>query len=365
MDDVPEARTLSRSDLEAIVRSIEPTWTVREARPAERGFCSVYRVETANGETVDGETTRTLYVKASPDGRPWAIPSEARLQAVLATHTSIPVPEVVGVVDDHETLPTPAYLMHALPGEDVAYERVGRLDDDALGRLARETGQYLAELHSVPAVDAFGHVRYDGPQLRGEQPDGDPATLTVGEPRAAWSTYFQERVDRALERHVDSGLSALTPDLARWFEAGVEALEGPFDPVLGRNDHGLHNLLIDPDTGEITAVLDWGYTLAVPAAYDFEFAVYLYSGAFLAGVPDVPDRRSLVREEMRAGYRSVAPDRAEAVSTPRPLYAAMAMVRIMNDFHHLDVPEDAEKTVREYIRADVRTLLERSPADCI
>ncbi|MFP8958268.1 phosphotransferase family protein [Natrialbaceae archaeon A-CW3] len=360
MDDVPDSRVLSNSDLEALVRTIEPTWTVREATPVERGFCSVYRVETS-----DGESTRTLYVKASPDGRDWAIPTEARLQAVLETHTSIPVPEVVGIVDDHETLPTPAYLMHARPGEDVAYERVGRLDDDALGRLARETGQYLAELHSLPAVDAFGHVRHDGPELCGEQPDGDPEILTVGKPRAAWPTYFRERVDQALERHADSQFSDLTADLSRWFERGIDSLEGPFDPVLGRNDHGLHNLLIDPETGEITAMLDWGYTLAVPAAYDFEFAVYLYSGAFLAGLPDVSDRRSLVRAAMRLGYQAVAPDRVEAVSTPTPVYTAMAMVRIMNDFHHLDVPEDGERAVRKHIRTDVRTLLERSPADCV
>ena len=354
MDEIPEAREISDSTIEEMVQSAEPAWEFREAVPTERGFCSVYQVIVA-----DGGTTRDLYLKASPDGQAWSIPTEARLQAILNAHTSIPVSEVLSVTDDHETLPTPYYLMSALPGEDVAYERVCRLEDDALGRLARETGKYLAELHTVPAVDSFGHIRHDASELNGERPSGDPANLVVGEPREDWPTYLRERVDDELDRHADSRFSDLTPELNRWFEAGIEDLEGPFEPVLGRNDHGLHNLLIDPETGEITAMLDWGYTLAVPAAFDFEFAAYLFSGAFLAGLPDVSDRRPLVREAMLSGYRTTAPDRAETVSTPEPLYEALAMVRIMNDFHRLDLPNGTEAAAMDRISADARALIDR------
>lgn len=354
MDEVPEAREISDSTLEEMVQLAEPAWELRETVPAERGFCSVYRVVVS-----DDGTTRDLYVKVSPDGQSWSIRSEARLQAVLAAHTSIPVPEVLSVTDDHETLPTPYFLMNALPGQDVAYERVGRLEDDALRQLAKETGKYLAELHSVPAVDSFGHVRHDAPNLTGGRPSGDPENLTVGEPREDWPAYLRERINDELDRHADSRFSDLTPELSRWFEEGIENLKGPFEPVLGRNDHGLHNLLIDPETGEITAMLDWGYTLAVPAAFDFEFAAYLYSGAFLAGLQGVSDRRSLVREAMQSGYRTTAPDRSEAVSTHEPLYEALAMVRIMNDFHRLDLPKGTEAAVKDRIRTDIRALLDR------
>ncbi|WP_132058400.1 phosphotransferase family protein [Halorussus amylolyticus] len=354
MDEIPAAREIPDSTLRDVVRLADPAWELREATPAERGFCSVYHLV-----VVADDATRELYLKASPDGRDWAVPTEARIQAVLRGHTSIPVPEVVAVTDGHETLPTPLYLMSALPGEEVAYERVGRFEDDALRRLARETGRYLAELHSVPAVEQFGHVRHCGPDLTSGRPEGDPANLTVGEPHEDWPTYLRARVEHELDRHADSRFSDLTPDLNRWFEAGIERLDGPFDPVLGRNDHGLHNLLVDPETGEITAMLDWGYTLAVPAAYDFEFAAYLFSGAFLAGLPDVSDRRSLVREAMLSGYRTAAPGRTESVSTPEPVYEALAMVRIMNDFAHLDLPDGTESAVMDRLRADVRALLDR------
>jgi aminoglycoside phosphotransferase (APT) family kinase protein len=355
MVDTPEARQLSAATVEEMLQMADPVWDVEDVVPAERGFCSVYRIVATREDTRED-----LYLKASPDGERWAIPDEARLQAVLDARTSIPVPEVLAIVDDHERLPTPFYLMGALPGEELPYEQVGRLDDDVLRRLARETGHHLGELHSVPAVDSFGHVRHDGPELAGDRPGGTPANLTVEDPRDEWLPYLRARVDQALDRHADSAFSAFTSELAAWFEAGIQELEGPFDPVLGRNDHGLHNLLVEPETGEITGMIDWGYTLAVPAAFDFEFAVYLFSGAFLAGLPDVSDRRSLVRESMLDGYRTAAPDIADRVEIPEPRYEALAMVRIMNDFHHLDLPEGTESDVRERIEADLRELLDGS-----
>lgn len=63
MDDVPEARTIPNAVLATMLRAVEPDWELREATPAERGFCSVYRVVASDGNR------RELYAKASPDGR--------------------------------------------------------------------------------------------------------------------------------------------------------------------------------------------------------------------------------------------------------------------------------------------------------
>jgi aminoglycoside phosphotransferase (APT) family kinase protein len=353
MDEIPAARDISEPTLSAMLGAVDPSWTLQSATPAERGFCTVYRLDVAT----DG-TTETLYLKSSPDGNPWSIPTEARLQAVLDAHTSIPVPEVLGAVDDHDSFPTPFYLMRALPGSDVDYEHVARFEDDALRRLARQTGDHLAELHSLSPVDRFGHARHDGPELAGERPSGDLDTLTVGDAHDDWPTYLRTRVERELDRHADSRFADLTPELEAWFDAEIDALDGPFDPVLGRNDHGLHNLLVDPERGDVTAVLDWGYTLAVPAAYDVAFATYLYSGAFLAGLPDVRDRRPLVREALLDGYRDAAPEAVDAVAAPEPAYEALAMVRIMNDFEHLTLPDGTETAVMDRIRSDVQALLD-------
>lgn len=352
MDEVPEARELSTATVEEVLGLVEPTWEVTSVRRAERGFSTVYRID------LDGDDPE-LYLKASPDGGAWGIPVEARLQAVLCDHTSIPVPEVLGALDEHERLPTPSYVMRAMPGEELPYEHVVRFDDGSLRRLARETGQYLAELHSLP-VDGFGHVRHRDADRRGGRPSGAPSSLTVDE-ASSWPAFLREYVERELDRHGDGRFADLTAEIERWVDAGIEGLDGPFDAVLGRNDHGLHNLLVDPTTGEITAMLDWGYTLAVPRAFDVEFAIYLYSGAFLAGLPDASDRRTLVREAVVDGYRRVDPAAAAEIATPTPLYELIAMLRIMNDFQHLDVPAESERRVEERIRTDAMALLEDDP----
>lgn len=353
MDEVPDTRSIPESTLARMVERVDPDWTLRSATPTERGFCSVYRLVLD-----DGNEQRTLYLKASPDGERWSIPTEARVLAALDAHTDIPVPEVVGAVDHDDELPTPYYLMTALPGAALDYERVARLDDDALRRLTRETGRHLAALHTVPAVEAFGTVRHDGPTLAGPAPDGDPATLTVADPHEEWASALRSYAETELDRLADSSFADSHATVAPWVLDRIDDLDGPFDPVLCRNDHGLHNLLVDPDTGAVRAALDWGYTLATPAAFDFELAVYIYGGAFFAGLADVEDRRPLVREAALSGYRAVAPERVAAVSSPTPLYQVLAAVRVMNDFGHLDVPDGHESAVREWIAADVRARLE-------
>jgi aminoglycoside phosphotransferase (APT) family kinase protein len=353
MDQVPEARAIPESTLSTMLRRVCPEWELQVATASERGFCTVYHVVVGN----DG-ARRELYVKASPDGRAYGVPTEARIQAVLHDRTSIPVPEVFGVVDDHHTLPSPYYVMAALDGAERPYGRVGRLDDGTLERLAKETGRYLGELHGVPAVENFGHVRHDGPSSAGDRPARDPDALSAGDPKEEWPAFLRVYAESELDRLADSRFSALEPSLRRWLVDYVDDLQGSFEAVLGRNDHGLHNLLVDPGSGGIAAMLDWGYTLAVPSAFDFEFAVYIYSGAFLAGLSGVPDRRGRVREAMLSGYGETAPDRVETLVDPDPCYRALATVRVANDFGALELPAGSEGEVADGIRQQLRSLFE-------
>lgn len=349
-------RDLSVATVRRMVELVAPEWTVLEATPAEGGFCAVYRIDVETGTS-----TRTCFLKAATDGEEWGIPADARIAATLGARTSIPVPEVLGVVDDHPELPSPFHLTTGMPGCALPYEAVGQLPDGVLRTVARDVGACLGELHGVDAIDSFGYVDRDpGRRLAGEPPSGTVAELAVRDGSDSWPAYLRGYAERELERHADSRFSALTPRLESWCEEQIEALTGPFSPALGRNDHGLHNLLVDPDTGEVTAMLDWAYTLAVPPAFDLGFAEYLFGGSFLSGLPDVPDRRSTVREAMRAGYRSTAPERAEAAAAYPPLYELLAMVRVMNDFGTLvpELPEGTEDAVAEGLEEDVESVVE-------
>ena len=341
--------------IERMVELVDPAWTVREAARAERGFCRVYRlvVETP-------ERPRECYLKAAPEDADAGVAADARILAVLGEHTRIPVPDVLGTVDGHPDLPAPFYLMTPMPGSERPYEAVGRLPDDTVRTLADETGRYLGEAHLVDAVGSFGHVDRDPARpLDGDRPAGTVPDLAVRDGCESWPTFLRTYVERELDRHAGSRFGHLTPRLRDWCGERIEALSGPFSPVLGRNDHGLHNLLVDPDTGEVTAMLDWAYTLAVPPAFDLGFATYLYGGAFLAGLPDVRDRRHLVHEALSAGYRETAPGLADAVRDRNPFYEVLAAVRVMNDFERLAprLPDGTEGAVADRIGADVGAML--------
>lgn len=345
--------TLPARTVEEMLGVVDPDWSLRSATPAERGFCQVYRVTVERGD-------QTLYLKATPGENGGGIPADARLLALLDRETAIPVPEVLGAVDEHDTLPAPFYVMTAMPGSDLPYERVGRLPGGALGRLARQVGASLAELHGIEGLDSFGRVVHhpDRP-LAGDSPDGTVAELSV-EGSDTWADFLRAWVDRELRRHADSRFDHLTPAIREWCERRHSGVENPARPVLGRNDHGLHNLRLDGETGDVQAMLDWAYTLAVTPSFDVEYAVYLFSGAFLAGLPDVRDRREHVRETLLAGYRSRAPDRVDAVRDPTPLYELLAAVRVMNDFDQLRLPDGTENQVASALADDVRAMLEDS-----
>jgi aminoglycoside phosphotransferase (APT) family kinase protein len=350
MDGDADAGTLQR-----MVDLVDPAWRVTAATPAERGFCRVYRLVVESHEE-----SRECFLKAAPAGAEAGIGADARILSVLDRHTSIPVPAVLGVVDDHPEVPSPFYLMTTMPGEELPYERVGWFPDEALEVLARDVGAALGELHRIDAVDSFGYVDRDPTRtLDGGRPSGAVGDLRVRDGADSWEAYLREYTARELERHADTRFDALTPRLEAWFDERIDRLDGPFTPVLGRNDHGLHNLLVDPESGGITAMLDWAYTLAVPPSFDFTFAAYLFGGAFMSALSGVQDRRDLVRDAMRSGYRSTAPDLAGTVATGRPIYEVLARVRVMNDFDRLapKLPDGTGSDVADGLRADAESVL--------
>lgn len=347
-------RDLSEATVREQVAVVDPTATVETVESVERGRSAVVAVTVERGDETVG-----WFLKLAPEADDGGIPADARLSTLLGDRTDIPVPGVHGVVDDHPDLPTPYVVTTAVDGAALEYAEVGWLSDDALARLARETGTALGQLHALDAVDSFGLVRpAEDRSYTGERPAGGVDDLAVDGPDS-WTDWLDSWLARELDRHADSRFGDLTPELRSWAESRLSAVEEPTRPVLGRNDHGLHNLLVDSETGEMRAMLDWAYSLAVAPAFDFHYAEYIYGGRYLAGIEGVPDRQSLVREAMLAGYRSAAPEVAETVAEPRPLYDLLASMRVMIDFDLLapQLPDGTSEAVAERLRVDTERLL--------
>ncbi|MEF8812476.1 MAG: phosphotransferase [Halovenus sp.] len=248
---------------------------------------------------------------------------------------------------DDERLPTPFYLMRALPGEELAYERVSRLEDDVLGRVARDIGRYLGELHSVPAVERFGHVRHDGPELAGGRPGGDPATLSVGNPRDTWQEFLRAYADRELDRHADSPRAA-QPARRPGRRGDRDARLGVHACRAGRLRRRVRRLPLQ------RGVSGWAARRPGPAPARPRGTILSDGSHDILLVPRGASEsiNSSVRQ-----YNVGLPERADALASPEPLYEALAMVRVMDYFEHLSTPDGSEGVVMDRIEADARELL--------
>lgn len=349
-------RSIPRETIARMIRTSNPEWELEDAVPAERGHTAVYHTEI----DMDGGVRRCV-LKASPDDLAHGIVAESRLLALLDDRTSIPVPAVIAVVDDHDDLPTPFFLMEAMPGTALPYRETGLVSDRVLRRIARQTGEYLGELHSVDAVASFGAVSYDrSARLVGGQPAVGVDRFGVENGFDSWSAFLSASVDPELDTLETSRFADLAPRIRSGIRDRIQSLTGSFAPVLGRIDHGVHNLLVRPEDGDIEAVIDWGFTLAVTPGYDLQTVEWVLSGAVLSPLPDASDRRALVRDAMADGYRETAPYPSGEMAEHGTLYELMAVLRALN---HLDegvakVPEGSEETVATGLRTDVERILE-------
>lgn len=356
-------RSIPEDSIVRMVELVEPTVTIRDAELAVAGSQSVYHL---NIEADRGSDEWVL--KAPRDESSVDIGTEARLLTTVAEHTSIPVPEVIGLVDTHETFPTPYLVMERLPGENLPKRAIGALSDDTLERIARESGRYLAELHQLDGPSGFGLITTEPDRsLVGERPAGELEQLRVTDLQgtsatdtSAWPRVFRAWAEDTLSRIESTQFGDLTDDVRPVLEELIDRMDDSYLPVIGRVDHGLHNLLIEPDTGEITGVIDWAFTMSIPATYDVVCVEANLAMDPWSMHPSTPDRRELVRSGIRDGYLEIAgSDVAERTEQQRSAYLLLALLRAME---HLDMMPEfvmrgaSERERQESIQAYRRTV---------
>lgn len=344
---------LATADLERALAAIGSDWRLRGADAVEAGHHAVYRLSVA---TPDGD--RTCYLKATPPGKAPTVDTEARLLAVLGDHTGIPVPAVRGVVDEHGDLPAPFVLTEAMPGAAVSRTELPAVESAFLRGIARQVGRHLAELHGLDAVESYGFLTHGGPTLRGEAPAGDLDSIAVADPIPDWRVRCHDWADGTLERVGDTRFADVVPDADPVLRDRIDGLDGSFEPALARIDQALENGLFAD--GDLTAMLDWEFTIAATPAYDVEAVVWSLAGGPYLFAPEVPDRRELVREAVLAGYSErgsgdvTAQLRANG-DCYRLLAVLRSMVHLRDWFDLFDL--DGVDAAAEAVRADLARLL--------
>lgn len=167
---------------------------------------------------------------------------EARILAALRD-TAVPVPRILGVSDDREVCDAPLVLMEHVEGQVLDHAAIARtLSPRRRNDLARSLVNTLATVHTVDLAavglsDLASHKPYAARQLK------------------RWSSQWEKSKTRESPE-----LDDLT-DRLRAHEPPQREL------TLVHGDFHLNNLITDPDTGQVRAVLDWELaTLGDPLA---------------------------------------------------------------------------------------------------
>jgi aminoglycoside phosphotransferase (APT) family kinase protein len=157
----------------------------------------------------------------------------------------LPVPEVLEVRRADEATGMPALLVTSfLPGERLEL-LLPRLADAERATLGRSIGDLLADLGGMPTLSTGPFV--DGRLTIGSfEPDLDglPAAVELAESRLGW--WSPDELTGLREVAVDA--QALLDTVGR--------------RVLVHSDFNAKNLLVDPDSLEVTGLLDWEYAHA-------------------------------------------------------------------------------------------------------
>jgi aminoglycoside phosphotransferase (APT) family kinase protein len=184
---------------------------------------------------VDGE----LVVRFAREPDPARLDREARLLALVAGVSPLRVPVPRFVAPDlgclgYDRLPgTP--LLDVRPAQRSAWAEP----------VAAELGRLLTAVHAVPSNLVAGLVDCDD----------EPAAGWLAEAGALYRTVAAV-VPQPYRRPVEAFLAAPPP------AAG-------YAPVFCHNDLGVEHVLVDPATGAVTGVIDWGDAAVADPAYDF------------------------------------------------------------------------------------------------
>lgn len=160
---------------------------------------------------------------------------EFRTLSFLAGH-QFPAPEPLALCSDESVLGVPFQILRYVPGLVISDELTsGRLTAGQAGRACRELIHTLARLHRIP-----------------------PPALAPGRSASA-AHYLRRQLARWTQQwqHTKTRDLLTFAQLARWLQEAVGRVPEDRQVTVVHGDYRLDNLVLDPATLDVRAVLDW------------------------------------------------------------------------------------------------------------
>ncbi|MDQ1912667.1 aminoglycoside phosphotransferase family protein [Paenibacillus sp. GD4] len=173
---------------------------------------------------------------------------EIQLLPRLIPHVKAAIPEFVHVGKQDNGMPFVGY--RKLPGQLLGEDELPSLSDEAQNRLAAQIAVFMEEVSSFPV----GWAREAGVPERCMKTDCINLWTDVQE-------QVFPRLDEALQRYIASRFESYlgNPDYFRYVPA---LIHGDLSP-----DH----FLIDPNTGDLTGIIDFGDAVVCDRDYDYVY----------------------------------------------------------------------------------------------
>jgi aminoglycoside phosphotransferase (APT) family kinase protein len=266
---------ISDETLAEMVRHLRSSWSLEKIERVEEGVNSTVALD-VNSPTGNRRTV----LKAITSSHPLAADrarAEPIVLSLLQRETAVPVPTVFDICDDHETYPTPYFLMEYVDGETISAADVPNLSFDIRETIFREAGLNLAGLHTLGPLGEVG-------DLVGE--DGEVSVLDAPESPSyeVFHDWLLESYEETLDQLLEDGgyfpeltenpnrFDDLVPEIRRYLKETIPDLPAPEPPTYCHKDYGYWNLVVAPETGETRAVLDWANLMSAPPGFNLAIA---------------------------------------------------------------------------------------------
>lgn len=291
----PDEECLAETTVARMVATVAPDGTLRETTRIEAGGNEVYMV---TAESSDGCHEWVLKASVGGGGH---LSGEARLLRLLGNETAVPVPPVVGIVDDDPDLPAPFFLMERIDGDHLPADPSEIALDD-LTTYARDVGRYLGQVHALDPFDGYGPIvaarDVDPSDVGGTRPLARDYGLAIPDPRSSWIPTLAAAAESMLARLRETRFGDLAPAIEKAVTERRDRLDLSGTPVIARIDHHPENLVVDRQAGAVEGMLDWGLCRTTTAVYELACAEQGFCGTVSLDA----ERREHVREALYAGY---------------------------------------------------------------